>query len=212
MAADRIAALGLMLAPAAPSRHVAGTGAVIWLTGLPGGGKTTLAVRLTDSLSTHGMPATILEWAALRATVLVDACPSMAALELAHRALACAAAELAAAGLVVVVDAAAPRRAWRELGRALVGSFAEVQLLCPPEICADRERAVRWRPSTDFHATCAQAPEWTVAYEYAATPDLIIDTAIRNEWTATEDLVILARRLLAATAPDRSPPCKSATS
>jgi len=197
VATDRIAALALTLERSAPGRRAEGRGAVIWLTGLPGSGKTTLAARLADGLATHGVPATILEWAALRASVLVDACPSMAAIELAHRALACTAAELAAAGLVVVVDAAAPCRAWRELARALVESFAEVQLVCPPGVCADRERAVRWRPSAGPPATRVQAPEWTVAYEYAASPDLIIDTARRNEWTATEDLLILARRLLA---------------
>jgi adenylylsulfate kinase-like enzyme len=121
----------------------------------------------------------------------------MAQLELAHRVLACAAAELAAAGFVVVVDAAAPRRAWRALGRALVASFAEVQLVGPPEVCAARERLVRWRPSAGSHTTCMQAPEWAPTYEYAVTPDLVIDTVRQNEWTATEDLLILARRLLA---------------
>lgn len=104
---------------------------------------------------------------------------------------------LAAAGFAVVVDAAAPRRAWRELGRELVDAFCEVQLVCTPEICADRERAVRWRPNRCPHGTGVLVQEWPLAYEYATNPDIIIDTAVRNEWTAAGDLLVLARHLLA---------------
>ena len=66
--------------------------------------------------------------------------------EIAHRALAYTAKLLADAGLVVVVDATAPRRAWRALAREIVDTFAEVQLVVRSEVCLDRERAVRWRP------------------------------------------------------------------
>ena len=195
-AVDRVAALGFGLERSARARRPAGRGAVIWLTGLPGSGKTTLASRLAEALTTDGVPVTILEWLALGATVLAQPCPSPAALELAHRALACAAAELAAAGFVVVVDATAPRRAWRELGRALVDRFAEVQLVCPRDVCAERERAVRWRPCPGAHSHGQAAAEWAADYEYAVNPDLIVDTGARNEWTAAEDLHALARRLL----------------
>jgi acetoin utilization protein AcuB len=150
---------------------------------------------VADALARDGAAVIVLEWAALRGTVL-DACPSSADVEIGHRALACTAAELAAAGFLVIVDATAPRRAWRELGRALVGRFAEVQLACPAAVCADRERAVRWRPHPGRPSVFAEA-EWPLDYEYAVAPDLVIDTAARSEWTATEDVLRLARRLLA---------------
>ena len=194
-AADRIAALGLTLEPREPRRRPAGAGAAIWLTGPPGSGKTTLASRLAEGLEAEGVPVTILEWAAAQAMV-TDSPPSPAALEIAHRALAAAAALLAAAGVTVIVDAAAPRRAWRELGRALIPTFAEVQLVCPAEVCAERERAVRWRPRPCAGGGAPRAPEPADAYEYALAPDLILDTRVRSEWTVTEDLLALARRLL----------------
>jgi adenylylsulfate kinase len=191
-AATRIAALALMLGPATRRPHAPG-GAVVWLTGPPGSGKTTLAARLAERLRTEGVAMTTLEWTALRALALAAPGTAERGEEIAHRALAYVAKLLADAGLVVVVDATAPRRAWRTLAREIVGAFAEVQLVCPSEVCLDRERAVRWRP---HGAVTAAAPDLAVEYEYSLNPDLLLDTETRSEWTAAEDLVRFARRLL----------------
>jgi len=193
-AAARIAALALGQATRRPQ---APGGAVVWLTGPPGSGKTTLASRLAERLVAEGAGVTILEWAALRALALTVPWAAEREDEIAHRALVFTAKLLADTGLVVVVDATAPRRAWRALARQLVGAFAEIQLLCPSEVCLDRERAVRWRPRPFPHGGAVMAaPDLAIEYEYSLSPDLLLDTETRSEWTATEDLVGLARRLL----------------
>ena len=117
--------------------------------------------------------------------------------EIAHRALAYTARRLADAGLVVV-DATAARRVWRERSRELGGVFAEVQLMCSARVCLDRERAVRWR---SHGSPATAAPDLAIEYEYSVNPDLLLDTETRSEWTATEDLVRLARRLLTRATP-----------
>lgn len=198
-AAERVAALALALGPAARGPAAPG-GAVLWLTGPPGSGKTTLATRLATRLAADGVAVTVLEWAALRALALAAPWAGEREEEIAHRALAYTAKLLADAGLVVVVDATAPRRAWRALARQLVGVFAEVQLVCPAEVCLDRERAVRWGPHI---GVIAAAPDLAIEYEYSLTPDLLLDTQTRSEWTAAEDLVGFARRLLGRPTPVR---------
>jgi Adenylylsulphate kinase len=120
-AADRVAALGLLLGPSARRPDSPG-GAVLWLTGPPGSGKTTLASRTAEGLAAEGVAVIVLEWTALRAIALAEGWTEKAE-EIAHAALAYTAKLLADAGLVVVVDATAPRRAWRTRARTLVRSW-----------------------------------------------------------------------------------------
>jgi adenylylsulfate kinase len=191
-AAERVATVARGLRP--PLRRRSGDrGAVIWITGPPGSGKTTLASHLGESLAAEGVTVKVLEWIALRASVLDGRHAGEAGEDVTHRALAYTAKLLAESGVTVVVDATAPRRAWRALARDICESFAEVQLVCPPEICRDRERAVRWGPRPGAGAA---GPDVVLEYEHSLRPDLVLDTAVRSEWAAAEDLLRLARRLL----------------
>jgi adenylylsulfate kinase-like enzyme/CBS domain-containing protein len=192
-AVERIAELRRALGPSAG--RPGPPGAVIWITGPPGSGKTAQASRLADALAAERVAVKILEWSALRATVLGGGCGSAADEEIAHRALAYTAKLLADAGVTVVVDATAPRRAWRALARDLAPAFAEVQLVCPPEVCLSRERTARWGPRPCPHRG-GLAPDIVLDYEYSLSPDLVLDTATRSEWAAGEDVLRLARRLL----------------
>jgi adenylylsulfate kinase len=103
----------------------------IWITGLPGSGKSVLARAAAAELHARGRPVTILEMDAIRKIVTPSPTYSDLEREAVYRILAVMAARLVDAGVPVIVDATAHRRRWREFARGLIPRFAEVQLQCP---------------------------------------------------------------------------------
>jgi adenylylsulfate kinase len=202
-AAGRVAALGLELARRA--RRLATDSArapeawAAWITGLPGSGKTTLAGMVAEALAARGVRVHRLDFRDLADFVLDGRHPSPAEDEALHRALVCAARVLTEAGIGVLIDATAPRRAWRELARRAIARFAEIQLHCPPEVCVTRERATRWSLVACAGAAPGvrrdAAPDIVLCYEYALDPELIIHTDAQSAATAAEDVLRLVERL-----------------
>jgi adenylylsulfate kinase len=177
----------------APPPPAPGRGWAMWVTGLPGSGKTTIVSRAAEVLDDRGVPVRVLEADA----VLAAAGGSRLADIAAHRALVDAATLLSEAGLAVIVDATAPARVWRETARALIPRFAEVQLVCPPHLCAMRERVVRWRPMCPYGTPPRRADALDVApiYEPALCPEVTLHTDAEDPWFAVAAVVGLARRL-----------------
>ena len=97
----------------------------------------------------------------------------------------------------MILDATAPRRAWRELGREWITHFAEVQLICPEEICATRERAARWHLGGARLDPTGQgtAPDIALAYEESLYPELRLHTHAPDLTISVEEVLRLAKRL-----------------
>ena len=114
-----------------------------------------------------------------------------------HRVLAYAAKLLTEAGISVIVDATATRRAWRDAARALIPGFAEVQLQCPLETCLERERAARW--GLTFEAGPGRPapgpPDIELDYEEPAHADLTIRTDVHDVHAAADRVLIVVERL-----------------
>jgi len=172
----------------------------IWITGPPGSGKTTLARGVAAALEARGVTLKVLELDEVRKVVTPAPTYSEPERDIVYRALAYMAKLVTEAGVPVIVDATAHRRAWRELARSLIPAFAEVQLLCPIEVCREREQ--RRRPGYAPRAIYARAgspgatvPGVDVPYEVSPDAELTLNTDECDLWTQVQEVLYLVRRL-----------------
>lgn len=200
-ATARVVALARSLGPV-PRDQVdrAGDGWAIWITGRPGSGKTTLAARLVEALAARGISVKVLDLSTVRRFLLGESPVAESYQELVYRVLVHIAKLLTEVGVAVIVDATASRRGWREAAREQIPRFAEVQLVCPVEICVERERAARWGLDAEpCHHSAehvrAAAPDIEMDYEESFTPELVIHTHIHDPWSAVEQVLFLVHRL-----------------
>jgi len=181
----------------------------IWVTGLPGSGKSAVARALAARLQAAGEPVTVLELDVLRRTITPEPTYSDAEREVVYRSLVHFARLLTRHGVPVIIDATGHRRAWRDLARATIPHFAEVQLVCPLEVARERERArTAGHAPRGIYAAAgrpgATVPGVDVAYEPAEAPELTVDTAAVDVAAAAAQIEPLARRL-GREAPARRP-------
>jgi protein-L-isoaspartate(D-aspartate) O-methyltransferase len=174
----------------------------LWITGLPGSGKSVIARAVAERLRAEDVAVTVLELDAIRRVLTPTPTYSDAEREAVYRALVYIGASLVQDGRPVIFDATAHRRAWRDLARATVPSFAEIQLLCPLEVCREREVGrPRGQAPAGIYATAARpgarVPGVNVEYEVARAAELTIDTvALDVEAAATAVVDLLHRRFL----------------
>ncbi len=200
-AAARVVALARHLAPSAPVRRSGeGVGWAVWITGRTGSGKSTLARAVIDALSARGRSARCLTPQEVWREIGPEGLGPVAAQDMVHRVLASAAWVLTEAGVAVIVDAGAPRRAWLELARSLVRHFGEVHLVCPREICLERDRAARWdlrfaRPRDAGPPVETRSIEVMFDYQESVRAELTLHTHVQGLWTTVEEVLELVRRL-----------------
>jgi bifunctional enzyme CysN/CysC len=115
-------------------------GAVVWFTGLPGAGKSTLALALERRLFERGGSPVLLDGDTLRAGLNSDLGFSPQDRAENIRRLAEIATHLAADGHVAIVAAVSPAAADRAEARRIAGDrFREIYVATPAEVCERRD-------------------------------------------------------------------------
>ena len=116
-----------------------GRGLVIWFTGLPASGKSTLAASARKLLAAHGHAALLLDSDAIRPLIAPGLGYEPEDRDAFYWRLAELAGLLADQGLVILVAATAALRSYREVARRRAPAYAEVYLDVGREECARRD-------------------------------------------------------------------------
>lgn len=142
-------------------------GAVVWFTGLPASGKTTLARRVRELLAST--PCVLLDSDEVRRALGATSYTEDARTAF-YRMLGGLAQLIAGQGFVVLVAATAPRREHRNFGRG-AAPFIEVYVKTPLDVCEARDpKGLYARARRDPASTLPGVGE---GYEPPLVPDVV---------------------------------------
>lgn len=149
-------------------------GLTLWLTGLPGAGKTTLAHMIGKKLHTIGLPVEILDGDVVRRGFSKELGFTREDRDENIRRIAFAAKMLVRVGTVAIVAAISPYAKARNDARSEIGNFVEVFVRCPLKICIQRDPKGLYAKAQQ--GKVLQLTGLTDPYEEPLTPDVIVDT------------------------------------
>jgi adenylylsulfate kinase len=112
---------------------------LIWITGLPASGKSTIAKSLIRMLRDLNVYAVHLESDEIRKILTPDAVYSHEERDSFYRIISDFAALLIRNEVNVIIDATGNRRNYREWARNSVKNFMEIYVRCPIEVCIQRD-------------------------------------------------------------------------
>ena len=110
---------------------------VIWVTGLPGSGKTSMAWEFVNLLKADTYEMLRLD--EFRKKLVPEPKYTEDERDLVYNAVGVMASLLAKHGVNVVIDATAHRKKWRERARSEIDQFYEVYVKCSLDECMQRE-------------------------------------------------------------------------
>jgi adenylyl-sulfate kinase len=154
-------------------------GVTVFLTGLSGAGKSTIADALVADLEAAGRPVTVLDGDVVRTHLSSELNFTKEHRDLNIRRIGWVAGEVVKHGGTVVVAEIAPYEEAREQARKLVeqhGRFVLVHLSTPLEVCEQRDVKGLYAK-----ARTGEIPEFTGVsdpYEPPVAPELTIDTSV----------------------------------
>jgi adenylylsulfate kinase len=148
-------------------------GVVVWFTGKPSSGKSTLAARVHEALRLEGISACLLDGDEVRDALVPRPGYEPEQRDAFYASLAGLAALLARQGLVVLVAATAHARAHRERARNLAPDFLEVY------VRVDEPELLR-RDAKGLYAAVREGrltgvPGGDLAYEEPRAPDVVAE-------------------------------------
>ncbi|GAA2997073.1 adenylyl-sulfate kinase [Actinokineospora diospyrosa] len=167
-------------------------GTVIWLTGLSGAGKSTIARLLAAELDRAGTPTEVLDGDEVRAALSTELGFAKRDRDTQVRRVGYLAKLLARHGVTVIVALISPYREARDAVRASLGPFLEVHIRAPLDELINRDPKGLYR-----RALAGEISGFTGIsdpYEPPLHPELVIDTDLCDPDTATARILALLQR------------------
>ena len=154
-------------------------GMVLWITGLPGSGKSTIANAIKDLHPGF----TILRMDELRKTVTPVPSYSDFERELVYRSIVYLAKKITELGHNVIIDATGNMKRWRDFARQLIPGYYEIYLKCSIEECIKRERqrGQSHEAPRDIYQKGEKGwpvPGMDAPYEEPVNPEVVINVEI----------------------------------
>lgn len=184
-------------------------GFVIWLTGLPASGKTSLAIALQKRLAQLGIHAVVLDSDEMRAILTPQPTYSDAERCWFYNVLVHWAAWLANNGINVLIAATGNRRIYRHQAREQIERFAEIYVKCPLDVCQRRDPKGIYARAYDGDADTV--PGIGAIYEAPFDPEVTIDTSQGFPTTAADSVILQLqlKKIIGGTTDDDPHPLKA---
>jgi adenylyl-sulfate kinase len=175
------------------SKVVVRRGFVLWLTGLSGAGKTTLADALEAHLRAEGRRVEVLDGDRVRVNLSKGLGFSREDRDVHVMRLAYVAHLLARNGVIAIVAAISPFRETRRAARQLIGDFVEIHVSTPLEECARRDSKGLYARARD-----GELSEFTgisQPYEAPLDPEIRVDSSLASAETCIASILTMVHQL-----------------
>jgi adenylylsulfate kinase len=179
------------------------TPSVLWLTGLSGAGKTTIANRVREILEKRGLPVEHLDGDSIR-DIFPQTGFSRDERNAHVRRVGYLASRLEKHGVIVVASLISPYEESRRFVRGLCGNYVEIYVATPLEECEKRDPKGLYR-----RARSGEIDGFTGIddpYEIPRDPELVIDTA---HATIEEAAALIVREIDRTNRKQYGPPARN---
>ncbi len=168
----------------------------VWVTGLPGSGKSVVSKALIRLLEQKGIRAQLLSSDALRKVLTPKPTYTLEERDIVYSTLVYIAELLTRNGVNVVIDATGNLRRYRENARWHIPKFIEAYLECPLEVCMQREskrRKTHHAPKQIYtralEGKAPTVPGVGQPYEPPTNPEITIDATKHTPEQAAEKIL-----------------------
>lgn len=169
-------------------------GCVVWLTGLPGSGKTTIARIIESELRSKGINIEVLDGDEVRKNLSPELGFSKQDRETHAKRVVYISKLLSRNGVITLVALISPYRTFRQYARETIGkNFVEIWVKASPETCHKRDPKGLYKKADEgkiTNLTGMQDP-----YEPPLNPELVVETEKESPLQSASKVIECMRKL-----------------